>query len=126
MLRRFGLERTRACDEREKGEMYIDRMAARQFIAELANRLEEWKTFYIPDRAANLDQYEIDAFSSAQHKVLNRIGDMRNDLDGRTEVIPPAFPGDDLLIDPAGRNVILAQRGPAGEALIMTEIEIGL
>ncbi len=51
---------------------------------------------------------------------------MRNDLHRRAEVIAPALPGDDLLIDPAGRNIVVTQRRPAREALVMTEIEIGL
>ena len=50
---------------------------------------------------------------------------MRNDLDGRAEVIAAAFLGDDLLIDPPRRDIVFPHRGPAGEALVMTKIEIG-
>jgi hypothetical protein len=51
---------------------------------------------------------------------------VRNDLDGRAEIIAPALLGDDLLINaPCGDVVGLARRTP-GEPLIVTEIEVGL
>src|SRR5262249_51372136 len=90
------------------------------------DRLEERQTLDIANRAANLDQDKIDAFISAQNKLFDRIGDMRDDLDRCAEVIAPAFSGDDLLIDPSRRNIVLAHRRPPREALVMTEIEIGL
>jgi hypothetical protein len=51
---------------------------------------------------------------------------VRNDLDGRAEIITAAFLGDDVLIDAPGGDVVgLGGRTPR-EALVVAEIEIGL
>ena len=51
---------------------------------------------------------------------------VRNDLDGRAEIIAAALLRDDVLVDAARGDVVGLGRGPAGEALVVTEIEIGL
>ncbi len=51
---------------------------------------------------------------------------MRDDLDGGAEIIAAPLLGDDVLIDPAGGDGVLLGRRTTGEALIVTEIEIGL
>ncbi|MGY4294773.1 hypothetical protein ACVWXN_002868 [Bradyrhizobium sp. i1.4.4] len=51
---------------------------------------------------------------------------MRNDLDGRAEIIAAPLLGDDVLVDAPGGDIVLLGRRPAGEALVVTEIEIGL
>jgi hypothetical protein len=51
---------------------------------------------------------------------------VRHHLDGRTEIVAAALLGDDVLIDAAGGDVVLPGGGTAGEALVMTEVEIGL
>ncbi|MGY3366537.1 hypothetical protein ACVWZL_003662 [Bradyrhizobium sp. GM2.4] len=52
--------------------------------------------------------------------------DMRNHLDGRAEIIAAPLLGDDVLINAPGRDVVGLSRRPPGEALIVTEIEVGL
>jgi len=48
-------------------------------------------------------------------------------LDRRAEIIAATFLGDHLGIDAAGRrDIVVAVRRHAGEALVMAEIEIGL
>ncbi len=105
--------------------MNVDRVMARQIVAELADRFEERQAFDVADRAADLDQDEVVAVIAVAHEFLDRIGDVRNDLNGRAEIIPAAFLGQDVEIDAAGRDVVLARRGIAGEALVVAEIEIG-
>ena len=39
--------------------MDVDRVVARQIVAELADRLEERQALDVADRAADLDQHEI-------------------------------------------------------------------
>ena len=51
---------------------------------------------------------------------------MRNDLDGGAQIVAAPFLGDDLLINAAGCDVVLPVGGAAGEALIVTEVEVGL
>ena len=95
----------------QKRQMDIDRMRARQFVAELADRFEERQALDIADRAADLDEDEIDTVIAAQNEVLDLIGDMRNDLDRGAEIIAAPLLGDDLLIDAAGRDIVVTQSG---------------
>ena len=51
---------------------------------------------------------------------------MRDHLDGGAEIIAAPLLGQDVLIDAPGRDVVGLGGRPAGEALVMAEIEIGL
>src|SRR5258708_21240123 len=106
--------------------MDIAAMAVGQIVAELTDRLEERQAFDVADRAADLDQHEIAALVALEHEFLDRVGDMRDHLHGGAEKIAAPLLGDDLLIDSPRRDVILLVGGAASEALVMTEVEIGL
>src|SRR5579883_1489444 len=101
-------------------------MAFRELDAELADRLEEGQAFDIANRAADLDQDEIDPLIAFEDEFLDRVGDMRDHLHRRAEKVPPPLLGDQLLVDAAGGDVVLAIGGAAGESLVMAEVEIGL
>ena len=92
--------------------MNIDDVAARQIVAELADRFEERQALDVADRAADLDQHEIDALVAVEDEFLDRVGDMRDHLHGRAEIIAAPLLGDQLLIDAAGGDVVrrLAER----------------
>ena len=51
---------------------------------------------------------------------------MRDDLHGRAEEVAAPLLGDQLLIDAAGRDVVVPVGRAAGEALVMPEIQVGL
>src|SRR3984885_2671571 len=101
-------------------------MTARQLVAELADRLEEWQALDVADRAADLDQHDIDALFALAHEIFDRVGDVRDFLDGGAEVVAAPLLGEDLLVDAAGGDVVLPARRPSGEALVMPEVEVGL
>ena len=102
------------------------RGAARQLVAELADRLEERQALDVADRAADLAQHEVDALVARRDEILDGVGDVRDDLHGRAEIVAATLLGDDLLVDAPGGDVVgLARRAP-GEALIVAKIEIGL
>src|SRR4029079_3588525 len=63
---------------------------------------------------------------SFPHEFLDRIRDMRDDLDRRAEIIAAPLPRENLLVDTPGRDVVLLGRRPPGEALVVAEVEIGL
>ncbi len=106
--------------------MDIDRVMARQLVAELADRLEERQALDVADGAADLAQHEIEAVVAVADEILDGVGDVRNDLDGGAEIVAAPLLGEDVLIDAAGGDVVLLGRGPAGEALVVAEVEIGL
>ena len=85
MLRRLGLQFARRRDVGHQRQVNEDGRPARQLVAELADRLEERQAFDVADRAADLDQHEIDVLIARQDEVLDRVGNVRNDLHGAAE-----------------------------------------
>ena len=63
-------------------------------LPQLADRFEERQAFDIADRAADLAQAEIFAVRSAQDEILDRVGDMRNDLNRGAQIIAAPFLGE--------------------------------
>ncbi len=106
--------------------MDIERALAPQFVAELADRLEERQALDVADRAADLDQHEILVVEIGHHEFLDRVGDVRDHLHGGAEIFAAALAPDHGRIDAARRDAVGAARRDAGEALVMAEIEIGL
>ncbi len=49
---------------------------------------------------------------------------MRNDLNGRTKVIPAPLLGNHVRIDPPGGEVVVSGHGGAHEALIVTQVQV--
>ena len=126
VLRRLGLELAGSADERHQREVNVEGVIAPDVLSELADRFEERQTLDVADGAADLDEDDIHVVRNRSDGVLDFVGDMRNHLDGAAEVIAAALFLDHALIDLAGRPVRVLGRGDAGEALVMTEIEVGL
>ncbi len=126
VLRRLGLELARAGDEREEREMDVDRLMARQVVAELADRLEERQPLDVADGAADLAQDEVEAVVAVADEFLDGVGDVRDHLDGGAEIVAAPLLGEDVLVDAAGGDVVLLARWPPGEALVVAEVEVGL
>src|SRR5262245_28459440 len=120
VLGRLGLELAGAGDERQQGEMNVDRGLARQIVAELPDGLEERQALDVADRAADLAKDEIVALVALADEILDRIGDVRDHLDGGAEIVATPFLREYLLVDAASGDVGLARRRPAGEALVVS------
>ena len=101
-------------------------MAARQVVAELADRLEERQPLDIADGPANFHQHEVDALVALENEVLDRVGDVGNHLHGRAEIVAASLLGDQLLVDAPGCDVVLAIGAAPGKALVMAKVEIRL
>jgi hypothetical protein len=127
VLRRLGLELAGRRDVRHQREMHEQRALAAELVAELADRFEEGQAFDVAYRAADLAQHEIlVAVEIGGDEFLDRIGDVRDDLDGGAEILAAALAADHRRIDAPGGDAVAAPRGDAGVALVMAEIEIGL
>src|SRR6516162_6567653 len=101
-------------------------MMAGQLVAELPDRLEERQALDITDRAPDLAQDEIEALIAFPDEILDRVGDVGNHLNGGAEIVAAPLLGEDVLIDAAGGDVVVPGRWPAGEVLVMAEVEVGL
>ena len=88
-------------------------MAARQVVAQLADRLEERQALDVADGAADLAQHEVVAVVAVADEVLDRVGDVRDHLDGGAEIVAAPLLGEDVLVDAAGGDVVLLA-SPAG------------
>ncbi len=105
--------------------MDIEAAFGAKLIPQLADGFKEGQAFDIADGAADFADTEIFVGQIAFDKFLDRIGDMRNDLNRRAEIIAAAFLGDDRRINLAGGDVVGLAGGDASEAFVMAEIEIG-
>ena len=81
--------------------MDVDRVIARQVVAELADRLEERQALDVADGAADLAEHEIEALVAVADEFLDRVGDVRDDLDGGAEIVAAPLLGEDVLVDAA-------------------------
>jgi hypothetical protein len=125
VLRRLGLELARRADERHEREVDVERVLAAHVLTELADRFDERQALDVAHRAADLDQHDVHALRHRPDRVLDLVGDVRNHLDRPPEVVAAALLLDHLQVDLAGRPVVVARRQLVGEALVVTEIEVG-
>ncbi len=127
MLRRLGLQLAGRRDVGHQGQMHEHRALAAELVAELADRLEEGQALDVADGAADLAQHEIlAAVEIGLDELLDRVGDVRDDLHRGAEIFAAALAADHRRIDPAGGDAVAAPRRDAGVALVMAEIEVGL
>ena len=76
-------------------------------VAQLTNRLEERQALNVADGAANLDEHDVDGLGlrDTQDAALNLVGDVRDDLHRRTEVLATTLATNHAVVDRAGRGV---------------------
>ena len=98
---------------------------AAEVLAHLADGFEEGERFDVADGAADLYDGNFAVRGDFAHRVLDLVGDVGDDLDGFAEIIAAALFGDDLLVDAAGGEVVVARELGVGEALIVAEIQVG-
>src|SRR6185436_18216425 len=97
-------------NRRQPGDVDVEDVAAADVLAHLADRLEEWQRLDVADRAADLDDHDAvgrqpargdrpGALSrDARDALLDLVRDVRDDLDGPTEVVAATLLGDHALV----------------------------
>src|SRR6266446_1801236 len=126
VLRGLGFQFTGGGDERHQRDVHKERILRAHFQAHLADGFEEGKRLDVANRAANLDDNNVDAFGNFPDGRLDLVSDVRDYLDGFAEVITAALFGEDRFVDAAGRPVIVAGKLGVREAFIVAEIEVRL
>ena len=124
VLRGFGLDLRRGCDIRHQRQMNVDNTVPAEFDAHLANRLEERQRLDVADRAADFDQADVGIPGTKSHALLDFVGNVRNYLHRRTEVVAATFLCDHALVDSTGGEVAVAPGGRAHESFVVTEVEV--
>ena len=83
VLGRLGLELAGRADEGHQRQVNVERVLAADVLAQLADRLEERLALDVADGAADLDDDDVDVVRDGADAVLDLVGDVRDDLDGR-------------------------------------------
>ena len=91
----------------------------------LADGLKERQRFDIAHGTAHLDQRHIGTLGTALYQVLDLVGNVRDHLNGFTQVLAPAFLLDHRFVHLAGRKVITLAHPCAGKALVVAQIQVG-
>jgi hypothetical protein len=79
---------------------------APQFVAQLADCLDERQPFDIADCPADLAEYEIEIAGIRLGEFLDRVGDVRDHLDGCPQIVAAAFAGDDVAVNPSAGDIV--------------------
>jgi type II secretory pathway component PulM len=77
VLRRLGLQLAGGADERHQRQVDVERVLAPDVLAQLADRLDERQALDVADRAADLDQDDVDVLRDGLDRVLDLVGDVR-------------------------------------------------
>ena len=128
VLRGLRLELARVADVGHQRQVDVHALAPADVDRELADGLEERQRLDVAHRAADLGDDDVDVarLGDQADALLDLVGDVRDDLDGAAEVVAAALAPDDRVVDAAGGDVRRARGVRVREALVVTEVEIGL
>ena len=108
--------------------MNIQHVFAADFAFQLARRFKERQGFNVADRAADFGDDHIRRIlleGDLQHAALDLVGDVRDDLNGRAQILALALTGDDGIIHAAAGDVGRLRQTLVDEALVVAQVEVG-
>src|SRR6267143_301160 len=126
VLSRFGLDLACALDEGHERQVDVAGVVGAELKAHLPYRFEERKRLDVPDRAADFDDRHFRFARAARDERLDLIGDMRDHLHGAAEVVAAALFSYHRVVDLASGEVVVPVHSGRLEALVVTQIEVGL
>ena len=94
--------------------------------AHLADGLKKRQALNVADRAAHFSDHDIGPclFSDTDNTVLDLVGDVRDRLNGRAQVITTPLFSNDRVIDLPGRKVAGPAQLDIDKALVMSQVEV--
>src|SRR5882724_9989599 len=102
MLGRLRLDFTGSCNERHQRQMNEDGVLTSDLVSELPDRLEERQRLDVAHRAADLDDDDVTLGSQSLHRALDLVGDVRNYLHRRAEILTAPLFRNNAEIDATG------------------------
>jgi len=95
--------------------------------ADLAYGFNKRERLDVTDRSTNFGDHKIvlAAFPQQENISLDLVRDVRDYLDGFSEVFAMTLLGDDVVVDPPRRDVVRLARFNVQEPLVVSEIEGG-
>ena len=124
----FGLELPCCAQIGHKCQMDVEAIVPAKIGAQLAYGLKEGQTLDVAHSAADLDDGNVRrvlTLAKGQHKALDLVRDVGDDLHCAAEIVAPALLGDDVVVDGARGGVVLVGQGNVKIALVVTKIEVG-
>ena len=95
--------------------------------AELPYGLEEGKDLDVSDGAADLGDHHVYVGPSEPgNPAFDLVGDVGNDLDGLSQVVTPAFGGQDCGVDRSRSGIGVAREVLIDEPFVVPQIEVCL
>ncbi len=125
VLCRLGLGFAGGRDVRNQGQVHQHRALGADFETQLTDSFQKRLRFDITDRTADFDQGDIGIARTLDDATLDLVGDMRDDLNGRTQIITTALLAQYVLIDTARGEVVVLGHGRAYEPLVVAQVEVG-
>ena len=128
LLRGFRLQLARRAQERQQRQVDEQDLAARLLERELTAGFQERQALDVARRAANLGDQHVDVGvrDAGGDARLDLVRDVRDDLDGRAQVVAAPLLGDHRRVDLARRVVRVLGQARLGEALVVTQVQVGL
>src|SRR3954447_14332607 len=125
-LRPLGLQRSGSADERHQRQVDVERVVPSDVLPQLTNGLEIRLAPEVADRAADLDEDNVNPLRHGADRILDLVGDMRDHLHGPAEIFAPALLLDHRQIHLPGGPVVVPGRYLVGEPLVMSQVEVRL
>ena len=106
--------------------MNEERVLTPLFIAHLANRFQKRQRFNVADSAADFHNHHIGIaiHGHGTNRILDFVGDVRDDLNCLAQIIAAAFLLDDREINAPGGPVVRLRQVRVGKALVMAQVKI--
>ena len=97
-------------------------------VRHLPDRLQEGESLDVADRTADLNHHDVRVRLRRElhHLLLDHVGNVRNRLDGASQVLPEAFVGDDAAVHLSGGHAGGAGQLQIDETLIVAQVHVRL
>ena len=126
VLGRLGLELARRADEGHEGQVDVDDVVLAHVLLELADGFQEGQAFDVTHGAADFHDDHVHPGGDLADGGLDLVSDVRDDLDGATEVVAAALLLDHGAVHLARGDVVVPGHARPREALVVPEVEVGL
>ena len=127
VLRGLRFQLTRRLQEGDEGNVNIQAVFKANFRAHLADSFKERLALNIANRAADFGNHHVRRvflLGDKEDVALDFVGDVRDDLNRRTEVAALPLTVDNGLVDAAAGHVCRLRQGFVNKALVVTKVEV--
>lgn len=125
MLSRLGFGLAGRGDVRHQCQVHEHRAAGADFKTQLADGFKKRLRLDVTDRTADFDQGHVGIASTLDDAALDFVGDVRDDLNGRAQIITTALFAQDVFVHTASGEVVVLGHGGADKPLVVTKVEVG-